>query len=81
MCNSIGSSVLASPVKLTLSDVESVLGLLRNVVSTPKSTTSSLSKIVNQVSGYVFSDFLSGFHCVGGEDELPTSNLNKLNLI
>ena len=80
MCNSMGSAVLASPVKLTLSDVESVLGVLRNVVSTPKSTTSSLSKIVNQVSGHVVSDFLSGFHCVEGEDELPTFNLTKLNL-
>ena len=80
MCNSMGSAVLASPVKLTLSDVESVLGVLSNVVSTPKSTTSSLSKIVNQVSGHVVSDFLSGFHCLEGEGELPTSNLTKLNL-
>ena len=79
-CDEAGATVPASPLKLTLSDVESVLGVLKNVVATPKSTTSSLSKIVNQVSGHVVSDFLASFQNGEGEGQLPTSPLNRLNL-
>ena len=79
-CNGEGATVPASPLKLTLSDVESVLGVLKNVVATPKSTTSSLSCAVNQVSNHVVSDFLASFQNGEGEGQLPISNLNHLSL-
>ena len=49
-----------TPVKLSLADVESVLGVSKNKLLTPQSI-SSLSSFVNRVSGHLTSDFLSEF--------------------
>ena len=50
----------STPVKFTVSDVESVLGVLKTVISTPKSM-SSVSSIVNRASGNFVSEILSEF--------------------
>ena len=68
----------ATPVKLTISDVESVLGVVKSRINTPQST-SSLSSFVNRVSSHVVSDFLSEFQFLGG-GEGDLSNLNNLQI-
>ena len=68
----------ATPVKLTISDVESVLGVVKSQINTPQST-SSLSSFVNRVSGHVVSDFLSEFQFLGG-GEGALSNLTNLQI-
>ena len=67
-----------TPVKLTLADVESVLGAVSS--STPKSTVSSLSKFVHRVSGQGVSDFLFEFQSLGGAGEEPLAHLENLNI-
>ena len=47
----------STPVKLTVSDIESVLGVLKSVISTPKSM-SSVSSFVNRASGNFASEIL-----------------------
>ena len=67
-----------TPVKLTLADVESMLGAVSS--STPKSTVSSLSKFVHHVSGQGVSDFLFEFQSLGGGGEEPLAYLENLNI-
>ena len=68
----------STPKKLTISDVESVLGVLKSAANTPQST-SSLSSIVNRISGQVANDFLMEFQNLGGE-EAPLTTLGSLNI-
>ena len=72
--------VPASPVKMTLSEVESVLGVFNSDVHTPKSTTSSLMKFVNRVSNTSVSEFLSEFQRLGGEEEESLNHISNLNI-
>ena len=81
MLTQAGRRCPATPIKLTLSDVESVLGVLKNVVQTPKSVSSLTSSTVNRMSNHVVSDFLAEFLNLDGEGEdyssIPTlGNLN-----
>ena len=67
-----------TPVKLSLTDVESVLGVSKNKLLTPQSI-SSLSSFVNRVSGHLTSDFLSEFQNLGG-GEAGIADLSSLNI-
>ena len=69
----------STPVKLTVSDVESVLGVLKTVISTPKSM-SSVSSIVNRASGNFVSEILSEFSNLGGSGDTSLTTLEKLNI-
>ena len=76
--NSNGDS--STPVKLTVSDVESVLGVLKTVINTPKSM-SSVSSIVNRASGNFVSEILSEFSNLGGSGDTSLTTLENLTLI
>ena len=67
-----------TPVKLSLADVESVLGVPKNKLFTPQSI-SSLSSFVNRVSNHITSDFLSKFQNLGG-GEAGIADLSSLNI-
>ena len=75
--NSNGDS--STPVKLTVSDVESVLGVLKTVINTPKSM-SSVSSIVNRASGNFVSEILSEFSNLGGGGDTSLTTFEKLNI-
>ena len=68
----------STPVKLSIADVESVLGVSNSKSQTPQSM-SSLSSFVNRVSGSVASDFLAEFQNLGG-GEGNISGISKLNI-
>ena len=68
----------STPVSLSVSDVESVLGVLKTVINTPQST-SSLSSFVNRMSGHAVSEILAGLQNSGGGDASLT-NLENLNI-
>ena len=67
----------STPAKLTLADVESVLGVFKT--GTPKSTVSSLSNFVNRVSGQVMNEIFSDMHSMGGGEE-PVAHMENLKL-
>ena len=67
----------STPAKLTLADVESVLGVFKT--GTPKSTVSSLSNFVNRVSGQVMNEIFSEMHSMGGGEE-PVAHMENLKL-
>ena len=69
----------STPVKLTVSDVESVLGVLKTVINTPQST-SSISSIVNRVSGRFASEIMSEFQNLGGGGDASLGSLENLNI-
>ena len=69
----------STTVKLTVSDVESVLGVLKTVINTPQST-SSISSIVNRVSGRFANETISEFQNLGGDGDASLSSLENLNI-
>ena len=69
----------AASVRLSVSDVESILGIPKANFDTPKST-SSLMSFVNRVSGHVRSEFLSEFQNLGGGEGAAITDLSNLNL-
>ena len=76
----LGNGVPSTPNKLTVSDVESVLGVLKTVVKTPQST-SSLSSFVNRVSGTDLTDILNDLQNLGGGGgDAQLTTLENLNI-
>ena len=70
----------STPTKLTVSDVESVLGVLKTVVKTPQST-SSLSSFVNRVSGTDLTEILNDLQNLGGGGSgAQLTTLENLNI-
>ena len=66
-------------MKLTVSDVESVLGVLKTMINTPQST-SSISSIVNRVSGRFVTEIISEFQNLGGGGDASLGSLENLNI-
>ena len=69
----------STPAKLTVSDVESVLGVLKTVINTPQST-SSISSIVNRVSGRFANEIISEFQNLGGGGDASLGSLENINI-